>query len=152
MRYIDTIAVHCSATRPDLDWGVDELRRIHVDDNGWSDVGYHEIIRRSGIIEFGRPYERLGAHVRGHNKTSIAIVLIGGVDINGDADANFTLPQYIMLEARVNYLKRRFPTIQFVKGHREFSPDIDGDGTIDANERIKECPCFNVEELLKRCA
>jgi len=30
-----------------------------------------------------------------------------------------------------------------VKGHRDFSPDKDGDGKITQREWIKECPCFD---------
>ena len=29
-------------------------------------------------------------------------------------------------------------------GHRDLSPDLNGDGTISPNEWIKDCPCFDV--------
>ena len=42
------LVVHCSATKPSMDIGLREIKRWHVDDNGWRDVGYHYIIRRNG--------------------------------------------------------------------------------------------------------
>ena len=38
------LVVHCSATKPSMDIGLREIKRWHVDDNGWRDVGYHYII------------------------------------------------------------------------------------------------------------
>jgi N-acetylmuramoyl-L-alanine amidase len=35
-----------------------------------------------------------------------------------------------------------------VKGHRDWSPDLDGDGEIEQNEWLKDCPCFNVREFM----
>ena len=32
-----------------------------------------------------------------------------------------------------------------VCGHRDLSPDLDGDGEIEPEEWIKACPCFNAE-------
>jgi N-acetyl-anhydromuramyl-L-alanine amidase AmpD len=35
-------------------------------------------------------------------------------------------------------------TIKSIIGHRDASPDLDGDGTIEEDEWTKECPCFDV--------
>jgi N-acetylmuramoyl-L-alanine amidase len=35
-----------------------------------------------------------------------------------------------------------FPKAQ-IKGHRDFSPDLNKDGKITSNEWIKQCPCFD---------
>jgi len=86
MRIIDTVIVHCSATKPSMDIGVDVIRQWHMN-KGWSDIGYHYVIRRNGAVELGRDLdkdgdvdEEIGAHAYGHNATSIGICLIGGVD------------------------------------------------------------------------
>ena len=67
MRKLDTIIIHCTATRsgwmedsPTTE-KVNEVRRWHLD-RGWSDVGYHYLIDRDGTIASGRPVERSGAH------------------------------------------------------------------------------------------
>jgi N-acetylmuramoyl-L-alanine amidase len=35
-----------------------------------------------------------------------------------------------------------------VCGHRDLSPDLNGDGEIEPEEWIKACPCFEVKESL----
>lgn len=44
-----------------------EIRRWHVEGNGWDDIGYHYIIRADGKIEPGRPVNVTGAHAKGRN-------------------------------------------------------------------------------------
>jgi hypothetical protein len=84
MRKIDEIIIHCTATRPN--WWEDktteekvaEVKRWHVQDNGWSDLGYHYLIDRDGTVAKGRPVEKAGAHCKGHNSTTIGVSLFGG--------------------------------------------------------------------------
>ena len=47
MRRIDYIVIHCAATKPNMDVGVSEIRGWHRQ-RGFSDVGYHRVIRRDG--------------------------------------------------------------------------------------------------------
>ena len=66
------IVLHCAATRPDWMEGrpfpdqVAEIRRWHVEANGWRDIGYHHLIGRGGEHGVGRPETEIGAHVIGH--------------------------------------------------------------------------------------
>lgn len=76
-RVIKKIVVHCSASPDTMDVGAKEIRDWHVSGNGWSDIGYHWVIRRDGTIEAGRPEDISGAHVKGHNSDSIGIVWVG---------------------------------------------------------------------------
>jgi len=83
MRTVSDIAriiVHCSATPPDMSIGVSEIRDWHVNQNKWSDIGYHFVIKRGGLIQQGRDIELAGAHAEGHNSDSIGICLVGGVE------------------------------------------------------------------------
>jgi N-acetyl-anhydromuramyl-L-alanine amidase AmpD len=149
MRAITLFVVHCSATSPDQDIGAAEIWRRHTNPpNNWSDIGYHYVIRRNGAIETGRDVALAGAHAKGHNANSIGICLIGGVDADGVAAANFTYEQYEALKTLLVTLIKHYPGSR-VCGHRDLSPDLNGDGTIQANERIKECPCFDVGEFAK---
>ena len=91
MRKIKKIVVHCSASPDGMDIGADEIRKLHASSKdtdidwfgtplkgrGWSDIGYHWVIRRNGKCEQGRPESKMGAHVKGHNRDSIGIVWIG---------------------------------------------------------------------------
>lgn len=81
MREINKIVVHCTDSDDSMDIGAKEIRRWHTDPpprgNGWSDIGYHYIIRRDGRLERGRQDNVKGAHVRGHNSDSIGVVWVG---------------------------------------------------------------------------
>ena len=84
VREINLAVVHCTATNPS--WYADksaedvvkEIRRWHVQERKWSDIGYHTVIHRNGDVVDGRPIERSGAHTRGLNKHSVGIALVGG--------------------------------------------------------------------------
>lgn len=132
MRELNTVVVHCSATSPDMDWSVDDIRAAHKA-RGWTDVGYHYVIRRDGTLEEGRSLRYMGAHVKGHNEDSIGVCLIGGIDKNGDPDFNYTLPQIRCLDSLLAYLVERYEVK--VKGHR------------DLDEHGKACPCFDVHSF-----
>ena len=67
----DTIVIHCAATKPSMDIGYDEIRKWHVEDNGWDDVGYHYIIKRDGTLQTGRDESMVGSHARQVNGTSL---------------------------------------------------------------------------------
>lgn len=110
--------------------GVREIREWHKD-RGWSDIGYHYVIRRSGNIELGRSLNRQGAHVFGHNHNSVGICLIGGVDEDGEPQNNYTNDQLMMLRLLIDGLKSQFKKAK-VLGHRDF-PGV-----------AKDCPCFDV--------
>jgi len=135
MREINQIIIHCSATRPNQDIGVDTIRKWHVEGNGWSDIGYHEVIRRNGLIEAGRPHSKAGAHAKGHNKNSIGICLVGGVDKNNNAQFNFTRAQLMSLLGLVDGLKQKYPKAKVI-GHNSVSS--------------KECPSFDVAALFSK--
>lgn len=135
MRELKEIIVHCSATKPDMDIGADEIKKWHTDPkpegNGWSDIGYHYVIRRNGNLEMGRELALAGAHAKGRNANSIGVCLVGGLDKNGKSDANFTLPQYATLNSLIGELKQTYGEMPVI-GHR------------DVPDSGKDCPCFDV--------
>ena len=137
MRQITEIIVHCAATRPEWMAGrtaqekVNEIRRWHVQQNNWADIGYHFIIDRNGEVVTGRPLERAGAHVANRNATTIGICLIGG---HGSSSTDqfsdhYTPEQDAALRKLLDDLRERFPVP--VSGHNQY-----------AN---KACPGFNVQ-------
>ena len=137
MRHINEIIIHCSATPVNWMSGaeaqakVNEIRRWHVEERGWSDIGYSHIIDRDGTVALGRPIEKAGAHTKGRNANSIGICLIGGQggsanDVFGD---NFTQAQDNALRTLIAGLKREYPTIEKISGHNQYA--------------AKACPCFN---------
>jgi len=131
-REVNLIVVHCSATNQHMDIGATEIRKWHVEDNEWSDIGYHNIIRRDGTLEHGRDLAIPGAHAKGFNKNSIGVCLIGGVDSENNPTNNFTDVQFKTLRSYLDTMMDIFDAE--VKGHR------------DLPNTNKACPSFNVSE------
>jgi N-acetylmuramoyl-L-alanine amidase len=142
MRKINEIIVHCSATRPEWFAGktlaakVKEIKRWHVEDNGWNDIGYHFIVDQYGNIAKGRDVSIAGAHVPQRNANSIGICLIGG---HGSSptdkfDKNFTPEQDAALRELIDDLQSLHDGIEKVSGHNDY-----------AN---RACPGFKVGEWL----
>lgn len=143
----ELLVVHCSATRPTQDIGVREITQWHRQ-RGFDTVGYHYVIRRNGEVETGRPETAIGAHVKGHNARSLGVCLVGGINAAGKPESNFTDAQFESLKALLHQLQTRYPDARIL-GHRDLSPDKNGDGKITPNEFIKACPSFDISAWLK---
>ena len=89
----------------------------------------------------------------------VLIVRVGMSEVSGyviSADWMRTGVRQIpgrMLKKRVLYqiimdLQREYNILQ-VLGHRDTSPDLNGDGVIEPYEYVKACPCFDVKEFLR---
>ncbi|MEW6330217.1 MAG: N-acetylmuramoyl-L-alanine amidase [Pseudomonadota bacterium] len=104
-----------------------------------SHIGYHHIVYPSGACATGRHLDEMGQHVRGRNLHSIGTCLIG--------TDRFTRAQWIMLRAIVWAMDRRYLGLKHL-GHRDASPDLDGDGTVEPHEWIKTCPGFSVADWI----
>lgn len=142
MRIIDTLVVHCSATPAGLPIGAKEINSMHIQ-RGFAMIGYHFVIKENGNVEKGRDIEKIGAHVSGHNAQSIGICLVGGLDAERKPANTFTPAQFAALDALLRKLRHQFPAAK-ICGHRDLSPDKDGDGKVERHEWVKECPCFDV--------
>jgi len=111
MRSIKKIYIHCSASPDSIDFDVRDIDQWHKQ-RGWSGVGYHWVIKRSGLVQTGRPVEKIGAHVAGHNRGSVGICLIG--------TKQFTLKQMKSLIILVQSLMYQYNIdIENVLGHYE---------------------------------
>ena len=146
MRRIDLIVIHCTGTRESQRLSEEELDRYHRS-LGFSECGYHFYVRRDGRVIAMRPLEKIGAHVRGYNSFSIGIAYEGGLDFLGRPKDTRTLDQRISLQSLVSSLILDFPAAKVV-GHRDLSPDLNGNGRIEEEEWTKSCPCFDVKSAL----
>lgn len=147
MRRIELLVVHCSATRPKMDVGRAEINEWHAA-RGWGRIGYHYVIRRNGALETGREESEVGVHCKGHNSNSIGICMVGGVNDAGKAEDNFTPSQFATLHAMLLDLRADYPDAEIL-GHRDLSPDKDGDGIVEKWEWVKDCPSFDVRAWWK---
>lgn len=139
----DFIVVHCSATPATHDIGAKDIDIMHRK-RGFFRIGYHFVIKRDGTIETGREEAAAGSHVQGYNSVSIGVCLVGGLKEDcKTAENNYTPEQMESLKALLTDLVAAYPNAKVV-GHRDLSPDKNGNGKIDPWERVKECPCFDV--------
>lgn len=147
-RTITDLIVHCTATKPGPKVNVDVIDGWHKE-RGFKKqpqsgriCGYHFVVLPDGTIETGRYLSEIGAHVSGQNSRSIGICYVGGLDANGKPADTRTPEQKEALIWLLSRLVVMFPDAK-IKGHRDYSPDLNGDGIIEPWEYIKECPCFN---------
>ena len=146
MREINLIVVHCSATRADRDFTENDLEVCHRH-RGFNGAGYHFYIRKKGDIKNTRPLEKPGAHALGYNAHSIGICYEGGLDVRYRPADTRTEWQKHSLRVLIRTLLMDYPGCR-VCGHRDLSPDRNGDGRISPEEWVKECPCFEVTSKL----
>ena len=139
MRTIERIFVHCTAGSQKQT--IEDLK-AEFKAKGWKHSGYHYAVMPSGRIEQMLPEEEVSNGVQGYNSTSINVAYIGGIDRNGKAVDNRTSEQKKSLVDLLKQLRERYPKAR-IMGHRDISPDKNGNGIIDPWERIKECPCFD---------
>ena len=147
MRNIDSIIVHCSATKAGQDFTAADIDCWHRE-RGFNGIGYHYVVRLDGKLEKGRDVSLAGAHCKGWNGRSVGICYIGGLDANGRPADTRTNAQKRVLYQIIMDLQREYNILQ-VLGHRDTSPDLNGDGVIEPYEYVKVCPCFDVKEFLR---
>ena len=132
MRKIDEIIIHCSATREGQDIDAETIRKWHKQ-RGWRDIGYHYIVRLDGEVELGRPIDEIGAHVKGHNKTTIGICYIGGVEQDGKTPKDtMTYEQEESVRDLITAIRLVCNEHLKISGHNEYAS--------------KACPSFIVQE------
>lgn len=149
-RKILSIVEHCSAAKPSAaaKQTAEIIDAMHRRDRGWRKIGYHYFIRTDGTTEKGREEAEIGAGVFGFNKYAIHVCYAGGLDLLGKPADTRTDAQKAALNELRTYLFEKYAEAKG-KGHRDFSPDLDGDGIIEPHEWLKECPCYDVAADLK---
>ena len=141
MRKIERIFVHCTASHQTA--SVNDIKN-EFKRKGWKNPGYHYIVDPGGAIHQLLDDEKVSNGVRGYNQTAINVAYIGGIDADGKATDNRTGPQKKALAKLLRLLRSRYPDA-VILGHRDISPDTNGNGIVDPWERIKECPCFDAK-------
>lgn len=149
MRTIKYIAVHCTAGSQNAT--VRELE-LEFKRKGWKAPGYHYVITADGKIHQMLDTEKVsnGVYVKGHsyNSVTVNVAYTGGIDANGKSVDNRTQEQKKSLVILLKLLRKKYPKAM-IQGHRDFSPDKNGNGKVDYWERIKHCPCFEAKAEYK---
>jgi N-acetylmuramoyl-L-alanine amidase len=169
-RKLNAIVIHCAATPNGKDIKVAAIDAMHKARGFKRDsqavrslnpdlkhIGYHYVIEVDGTIRTGRGIEEVGAHVQGSNSKSIGICLIG---TDKFTDAQWTALRTLVIGLAAEISGRDIMHVDSalaaykdmgisIKGHRDYSPDLNGDGQITRNEWIKICPGFEVASWIK---
>ena len=127
------LILHCSATREDRDYSVEQMLRDHKA-RGFRTIGYHFYIRRNGELTQHRHLLEVGAHCRPYNRCSIGICYEGGLDHDGRPRDTRTKEQKEQLLLLLVKLKKLFPDA-LIRRHC----DMPGASP-------KACPCFAASE------
>lgn len=115
-------------------------------------IGYHFIIDLDGTIYTGRAEAEIGAHAAGHNAHSMGICMIGGAERDGKyTSAQWRALAYVVRELTDTHaIQLKLPSRSGdgvsggICGHRDLSPDANGDGKVTSVDWLKTCPGFDV--------
>lgn len=134
MRKIDSIILHCTATREGQPVSVEDVTRWHIA-RGFSNIGYHYLVGLDGRADVGRDVGLVGAHCAGRNKTSIGVCYVGGLNSEGIPEDTRTESQKEALFRLCAMLQKRFGIPDYkIHCHNEFAR--------------KACPCFSREQFM----
>jgi N-acetylmuramoyl-L-alanine amidase len=177
-RSINLIVIHCAATPSGKSIGPNpaatidawhQARGFHRDPSfvrtfnpDLPHIGYHFVIGLDGAVITGRHLDEIGAHAYQFNSHSIGICLVGGAE----RDGRYTAEQWEALARLVIELTARlripvqparrvhkaaspgYDMVMGVCGHRDLSPDKNGNGLAESFEWLKTCPGFDVRAWL----
>ena len=123
---IKYLVLHCSASRCNQDYSVEQLRRDHKA-RGFYDIGYHFYIRKDGTMTQHRMLLEIGAHARPYNRCSIGICYEGGLDEQGKPCNTMTTEQETrLIDLFWNLKIRKHPTPMTIQLHPQCLLGIQG--------------------------
>lgn len=116
---IEKIIIHHSATADGKvhNWGA--IRRYHMVNRGWKNIGYHygiELVGYDYEIIIGRFENESGAHCPGHNNSSMGICLVGNFEKNPVPDRQWKPAVKLVKQLIKNHNLKPSD----VYGHRDF--------------------------------
>lgn len=127
------IVIHCSATKNGHEYSLEQCDSDHRA-RGFDGIGYHILIEPDGQCHNGRPFNEVGAHVKGHNEGSIGICLVG--------TDKFTRRQFDVLRYKLDSI---FLTYNIKKTelfcHNQFDSAI-AQGKVCPSMRINDILCW----------
>ncbi len=112
MRSIDSLIVHHSASP--LTTTTAQIARYHASRFRFG-IGYARVIEAGGEVLDGRKIQRVGAHAKGSNTTSIGVCVVGDNTVGGQ---HWTVAQNRSLEATIRYYLTLYPYLR-IGGHRD---------------------------------
>jgi hypothetical protein len=114
---IDRLIIHHSALP--LTDGPREIQRLHMEEKGFADIGYHFLVNEKGQLFEGRSLKVRGAHTYGANYGSLGICLIGNFEEIQPSSA-----QLATLKLLLAGLASTYQRIDRLAGHKDYNPGI----------------------------
>ena len=144
MKSLKYLVIHCTDTPEGREISADDIRRWHLVERGWHQVGYTDMIHLDGRVErlvennddaYVDGWEITNGAL-GHNSHSRHVVYVGGRARNNRTPADTRTP------AQVEALTR------IIKKFNELAPNAKIIGHRDLNKG-KACPSFDVKAFVK---
>ena len=107
----DYIIIHHAAAS---ECSADDIHRIHLN-NGWTGIGYHFYVRKSGEVYTGRPIDKVGAHTTNYNSVGIGVCFEGNFETEKMPDSQLKAGQEL-----IDYLRNVYPKAT-IKKHKDFN-------------------------------
>lgn len=89
---------------------------LHIEERGWVGIGYHYVIARDGTIYQTNPVKKWSWHNGFNNKNAIGVCMVGNMQKETP-----TLEQYESAIWLAKNLKRKYPSIRRLIGHKEYA-------------------------------
>lgn len=140
MRKITHIVIHCSDS-PKATTKTADIKRWHVQERGWQDIGYHRVIEGDGSVHQGRPDDVIGAHAEGFNAQSLGVCVTGKFDLETIALGDLQGTALVQVCA-VLCQRYKIPPANII-GHRDVYPLL-------KQPVAKTCPGKYLHALLPR--
>lgn len=119
----DTLVWHYTATYDDQDIGALEIDVMHKA-RGWSEIGYHAVVRLNGARENGRSVFKMGAHIGGQNFGKLGYVTVGGLKHATGPNVGHDTRNREQIATQIEMTREtlnRWPTIKRIVGHRDLA-------------------------------
>lgn len=159
MRKVNRIVLH--ATSGWNDQTTKSIKDYWKNTLGWKSVGYHKLINNDGTIENLAPLSAITNGVQGFNSDSVHICYKGGLVSTSKNSKGKVVYEYgdtrtkAQKDGFLQAIKEVFEELKkyqdvddiIILGHRDLSPDLNGDGKIESREWVKVCPTFNASDF-----
>lgn len=128
-KHTNKIIIHFTETAEFQNFDINKVREWHIQ-RGFSDIGYHFLIKLDGTVQIGRQIDLIGAHCHGENYDSVGICYVGGKCHDGTLGDTRTLEQIKSIETVIAFVRSVYGYIPCF-GHNDFSKKV--------------CPGYNVK-------
>lgn len=116
LTHLKTVVIHHSVVySTDDTTTAREVQRLHQQDRGWADVGYHYMVGKTGVTYEGRALNVRGVHTASYNTGTVGVCLLG--NYSADTIGN---DQWQGLGRILFWLVAALP-LTHLAGHRDFN-------------------------------